>query len=751
MAKDKTITLFLEIDGKQAHITLDSTSLKTKEIQTNLDKVSTKKLNGEFSDLTSTIQQYAGAMGLAFGATEVFQFLKKSIEETSRAQRAIQQLNTALYSTKEISGFTTQELKAMAERLEELNRFKFEDHAIMEAQSKLLTFTNINKNVFEEALQLAMDLSVRFDQDLTASIKQVGKALQEPLTGMTALRRAGVQLSDQQTAQVKLFVQQNNLMGAQRIILDELSRQVSGAAAAGQTEFDEQLGKVNKSIRDMQMGIGSLLIPTLKELGDEFQSLIKVMTFDGNVKGAEFLAQWVKLAMLVPRFEIAAANYGKRAFNAYVAPVIDKTIKDDVVLNPSGKTEEDQPLNGWAQHLRSGRNELESIITKTLKVNTNFDYQKKTVGEIKAHIEELNKKLNTYVKGSKDYTDTITERDKLAKYIKDDVKGADELKKHRQELALDLAEKSQTGLDRELAALNKYYEEKMRYAKGDAKLTLALHNYVEKEKLLKIKDSEIEIRHLIEEMEGYNKDFHNPIVTDMFGRKRADFGELGDATPEEERKSNWKPYDFAQNEYDTKSYKERLADEQAVWDATHKTALAAINSINSGMDTMWSRFIIGNRQAKDDWDAVWLSMRGTAFQIMGEVVNSYLMSQLRGILGSPTDKAAAAGSSGGSGGGDIISTIIGALGSMFGLADGGIVTRPMIAKIGEAGPEAVMPLNYMSSYLGNSNSTKNIEAIMNRKLNQFVGALRDIDTVLTGENIHFAGDRAKKRIKDNSL
>jgi hypothetical protein len=62
---------------------------------------------------------------------------------------------------------------------------------------------------------------------------------------------------------------------------------------------------------------------------------------------------------------------------------------------------------------------------------------------------------------------------------------------------------------------------------------------------------------------------------------------------------------------------------------------------------------------------------------------------------------AASGGSGGGGGGGWISGILGAIG----LASGGVVTKPTFAMIGEAGPEAVVPLDRLGSLGGGGKVT----------------------------------------------
>jgi phage-related protein len=83
-------------------------------------------------------------------------------------------------------------------------------------------------------------------------VVQIGKALNDPVRGMTALRRVGVTFSETQKAQIKNYVAHNNLLAAQRVILKELTREFGGAAAAAADpaqkgmvawhEFKEELG-----------------------------------------------------------------------------------------------------------------------------------------------------------------------------------------------------------------------------------------------------------------------------------------------------------------------------------------------------------------------------------------------------------------------------------------------------------------------------------------------------------------------------
>jgi hypothetical protein len=130
-----------------------------------------------------------------------------------------------------------------------LRKSGVDDEAIKSGENLLLTFTNVRNvigdgnDVFDQATKAALDLSVAMGEDLQSSIIRVGKALQDPVKGATALRRVGVLLTQQQQAQIKSLVRQNDVLGAQRIILRELRTEFGGSAAAalGATP----IGKVN--------------------------------------------------------------------------------------------------------------------------------------------------------------------------------------------------------------------------------------------------------------------------------------------------------------------------------------------------------------------------------------------------------------------------------------------------------------------------------------------------------------------------
>jgi len=173
---------------------------------------------------------------------------------------AEQRLEQVVRATGGAAGYTADQLKRMASDLQEVTRFG--DETTLQAQAMLLTFKSIRGETFRRTLESAMDLSTVFRQDLQSSILQLGKALEDPERGLTALRRVGVSFSEQQETVIKSLVQTGRLAEAQSMILDAIAGQVGGSAraAAGTTAGIWQQFK--NAFGDVMEEIGGIIIET---------------------------------------------------------------------------------------------------------------------------------------------------------------------------------------------------------------------------------------------------------------------------------------------------------------------------------------------------------------------------------------------------------------------------------------------------------------------------------------------------------
>ena len=200
-------------------VRLDVKATGANKASKDLGKVD-KGLSKLAKSAAATAVGFFGVQGLINGFTRTIELTKQQVVAES-------QLNAVLKSTKGVAGLTAKELTNMASALQKQTRFG--DEAIMTAQSLMLTFTKVGKDVFPDAIETVMNMSEAMGQDMKQSVIQVGKALNDPILGVTALRRVGVQLSEQQEQQVRDFVAVGDVASAQKVILGELETQFGGA------------------------------------------------------------------------------------------------------------------------------------------------------------------------------------------------------------------------------------------------------------------------------------------------------------------------------------------------------------------------------------------------------------------------------------------------------------------------------------------------------------------------------------------
>lgn len=203
-----------------------------------------------------------GSVVAGLGLAGLFAGMVKSAGES---EDAIAALDAVIKSTGGSAGVTSKAAQDLATSLQKTTRFS--DEAILSGESMLLTFTNIGKDVFPRATKAVLDYAQKFGSVEQASIA-IGKALQDPISGVTSLRRVGVMLSDQQEKQIKDFMAVGNVAGAQAVILKELEKEFGGlAVAAGQT-FPGKLDILKNKFDDILETAGGKLIPKLSDLMD---------------------------------------------------------------------------------------------------------------------------------------------------------------------------------------------------------------------------------------------------------------------------------------------------------------------------------------------------------------------------------------------------------------------------------------------------------------------------------------------------
>lgn len=173
-----------------------------------------------------------GGAALTAGVTVPFlAFANASETAFEEAQQGASQTEAALKSMGNGSGRSFDELTQAAQRFQDTLAVDGDD-VLKSVTANLLTFGNVAGEQFDRAQLAAINLSRRMGGDLQSSTLMVGKALNDPIKGLGALRRVGIQFTESQQELIKSLVKTGDVAGAQKIMLGELERQFGGSAAA---------------------------------------------------------------------------------------------------------------------------------------------------------------------------------------------------------------------------------------------------------------------------------------------------------------------------------------------------------------------------------------------------------------------------------------------------------------------------------------------------------------------------------------
>ncbi len=201
---------------------------------------------------------------ITFATAGLIAFGKKAVGAWIEQENAVNKLEAVLKSTGGVFELTSLELQEMAAGLQKVTSFG--DEAIIKAQSLLLTFTQIGSDVFPQATEAILNMSTAMGTDLQSNVIQLGKALNDPILGISALTRVGIQLTETQKKQIKSFAEQGDTAAAQKIIIGELETQFGGLAKSMRKTTEGEMKQMTMAFGDMTEAIGEGLAPAIISL-----------------------------------------------------------------------------------------------------------------------------------------------------------------------------------------------------------------------------------------------------------------------------------------------------------------------------------------------------------------------------------------------------------------------------------------------------------------------------------------------------
>ncbi len=246
------------------------------------DKEFVKPVKKSMAGITKSI----GAIPGLLAAAGVTMFLRDSVRLFQSQEQAIAKRNAVLESTGYAAGFTSQQLDQMASSLQKVTTYG--DETTIAMQAVLLTFKQIGGKQFEKAQELILDMAKTLNMDLKSAALQVGKALNDPVLGVSALSEAGIQFTEDQKNMIKAMVKANDIIGAQTVILGELESQFGGVARAVALTRSGQLEQMANAYGDLKEQIGGLILkltsPGVKEALGALTELNTLLSSDDAIE-----------------------------------------------------------------------------------------------------------------------------------------------------------------------------------------------------------------------------------------------------------------------------------------------------------------------------------------------------------------------------------------------------------------------------------------------------------------------------------
>lgn len=261
----------------------------------------TKDFQNKFKSLNATAKKITRNATIAFAAFGGAIALTTKLAKDQ--QKVMNQTRAVIKSTGGVAGFTAEAVFKLGKEMQNITTFG--DEVVISATNMLLTFKEISAETMPRATKAVLDMSVAMNQGLKESAIQLGKALNDPILGLTAMRRVGIQFTKSQEDQIKTLTKAGNIMKAQSLILEELESQFGGSAEAAR----EGLGAINalrNSLGDLGENIALVIAPLIERLANSMTKFIDIVK--DNKAIVAFIATLLVLGVVISGLLVVVAG-----------------------------------------------------------------------------------------------------------------------------------------------------------------------------------------------------------------------------------------------------------------------------------------------------------------------------------------------------------------------------------------------------------------------------------------------------------
>jgi phage-related protein len=225
-----------------------------------------KGMGGEFGGIGKHIGGLiVGGLGAVGVATSIGAVFRAGFEEYGAADKLNAQFAAGMTSTKNVANLSVKGMNDLAASISGYSGMT--DESIGASEQLLQTFTNIRNvgpdKIFDQATAATADMAAKMGGDASSNAILLGKALNDPVKGLTALTRVGVTFTQGQKDQIAAMTKAGDTVGAQKVILAELQTEFGGAAAAAGSTLPGAINKSKVAFDEMSKTIVTGLVPVM--------------------------------------------------------------------------------------------------------------------------------------------------------------------------------------------------------------------------------------------------------------------------------------------------------------------------------------------------------------------------------------------------------------------------------------------------------------------------------------------------------
>jgi hypothetical protein len=252
---------------------LSATDKMSRVVSTAVDKSDAKfqRLNKSMKSMNKLSSRMFVAGGVA--AAGIYKTILKA-EAASTAQARLDNVFRQMWGA---SGSVQQASKTQGEFAEQLSlQIGVDNIIIKQTMAKLATFKQVSnqsaimRGVFERATRAAHDMAAVGFGEATQNAVQLGKALEDPMRGATALKRTGA-LTANDIIEIQAITRTKGIAAAQEAMLKAIERQVKGTGIATANATDIMKVGFGRVVEE----IGAAFLPSVDSAKNSMLDTIK--------------------------------------------------------------------------------------------------------------------------------------------------------------------------------------------------------------------------------------------------------------------------------------------------------------------------------------------------------------------------------------------------------------------------------------------------------------------------------------------